>query len=76
MSNRLQRFEKTNEMLINCNALSNIHLQKATKEFKKHIQVLHEIKKDLDYIFKKIRLMKLKAASQFPDQFNGKFLFK
>lgn len=58
-------------MLDHCNALSNIHLQKASKEFKKHLQVLHEMKKDLDYVFKKIKLMKLKAASQFPEQFNG-----
>nr|CAG4637310.1 EOG090X0CBU [Ceriodaphnia reticulata] len=65
----LQRFEKTNEMLVNCNALSQIHLQKATTEFKKHVQLLNEVKKDLENIFKRVKIMKAKAAAQYPHQF-------
>lgn len=68
---RLQRFEKTNEMLVNCNALSQVHLQKATQEFKKHIQMLNEMKKDLDNIFKRIKALKAKTAQQYPQQFQG-----
>nr|CAG4651284.1 EOG090X0CBU [Simocephalus serrulatus] len=65
----LQRFEKTNEMLVNCNALSQVHLQKATAEFKKHVQLLNEVKKDLENIFKRVKVMKSKAAAQYPHQF-------
>lgn len=59
-------------MLVNCNALSQIHLQKATLEFKKHIQLLHELKRDLDNIFKRVKVLKNKTASQYPQQYQGK----
>ncbi|XP_030756184.1 kxDL motif-containing protein CG10681 [Sitophilus oryzae] len=65
----LQRFEKTNEMLTNCNALSASRLKTIGPEFKKHIQLLLEMKKDLDYIFKKIRAIKTKLAAQYPEAF-------
>ena len=58
-------------MLVNCNALSQIHLQKANAEFKKHVQLLNEVKKDLENIFKRIKIMKAKAAAQYPHQFEG-----
>ncbi|KAB0805226.1 hypothetical protein PPYR_02196 [Photinus pyralis] len=63
----LQRFEKTNEMLTNCNALSASRLKAVGPEFKKHTQLLQDMKKDLDYIFKKIRAIKLKLAVQYPE---------
>lgn len=66
---RLQRFEKTNEMLTNCNALSASRLKTVGPEFKKHTQLLLEMKKDLDYIFKKIRVIKTKLSSQYPEAF-------
>ncbi|KAF7270577.1 kxDL motif-containing protein CG10681 [Rhynchophorus ferrugineus] len=65
----LQRFEKTNEMLTNCNALSASRLKTIGPEFKKHIQLLLEMKKDLDYIFKKIRAIKGKLSTQYPEAF-------
>lgn len=65
----LQRFEKTNEMLTNCNALSVSRLKTVGPEFKKHIQLLLEMKRDLDYIFKKIRAIKTKLAAQYPEAF-------
>ncbi|EDS34213.1 MSTP096 [Culex quinquefasciatus] len=65
----LQRFEKTNEMLLNCNALSQSRLKIATDDFKKHTKLLHDMKKDLDYIFKKIRNIKSKLGSQYPQAF-------
>nr|CAG4650440.1 EOG090X0CBU [Sida crystallina] len=65
----LQRFEKTNEMLVNCNALSHAHLLKANQEFKKHITLLNEVKKDLDNIFKRVRALKSKVANQYPQAF-------
>ncbi|CAH0551904.1 unnamed protein product [Brassicogethes aeneus] len=65
----LQRFEKTNEMLTNCNALSASRLKSVAPEFKKHIHLLLDVKKDLDYIFKKIRVMKTKLSTQYPEAF-------
>lgn len=62
----LQRFEKTNEMLLNCNALSQSRLKSASEDFKRHVKCLSEMKKDLDYIFRKIRIIKQKLQSQFP----------
>ncbi|XP_066594308.1 kxDL motif-containing protein CG10681 [Prorops nasuta] len=66
----LQRFEKTNEMLTNCNQLSINRLKAAGSEFKKHTVLLAEMKKDLDYIFKKIRIVKNKLSQQYPQAFN------
>lgn len=68
---RLQRFEKTNEMLTNCNQLSVNRLKTAGTEFKKHTALLIEMKRDLDYIFKRIRLIKNKLSQQYPQAFNG-----
>ncbi|KAH0948179.1 hypothetical protein HN011_012309 [Eciton burchellii] len=66
----LQRFEKTNEMLTNCNQLSINRLKTAGTEFKKHTALLIEMKRDLDYIFKRIRLVKSKLSQQYPQAFN------
>ncbi|CAH1106725.1 unnamed protein product [Psylliodes chrysocephalus] len=66
----LQRFEKTNEMLTNCNALSASRLKSVGPEFKKHFNLLLETKKDLDYIFKKIRVIKTKLSAQYPEAFD------
>lgn len=73
---RLQRFEKTNEMLTNCNQLSINRLKSAGAEFKKHTALLIEMKKDLDYIFKRIRIVKNKLSQQYPQAFNGKLNMK
>lgn len=52
---RLDRFEKTNEMLINFNGLSNVRLQQMNEHFLMHTRTLIEMKKDLDSIFRRIR---------------------
>ncbi|XP_055315253.1 kxDL motif-containing protein CG10681 [Sitodiplosis mosellana] len=62
----LQRFEKTNEMLLNCIALSNGRLKVANDDFRKHIKLINDMKKDLDYIFKKIRNIKSRIGIQYP----------
>lgn len=72
---RLQRFEKTNEMLTNCNQLSVNRLKTAGSEFKKHTALLVEMKKDLDYIFKKVRVIKNKLSQQYPQAYNGNLAF-
>lgn len=54
-------------MLLNCNALSNGRLKAANDDFKAYGKVIIDMKKDLDYIFKKIRVIKGKVANQYPD---------
>jgi len=65
----LQRFEKTNEMLTNVNSLSATRLERAQADFKKHNQVVEGMKKDLEYIFKKIRNVKSKLCNQYPEAY-------
>jgi len=65
----LQRFEKTNEMLSNCNGLSQTRLERATRDFKVHSQHLTQLKRDLDSVFKRIRVLKSKVAGQHPEAF-------
>ncbi|XP_049880211.1 kxDL motif-containing protein CG10681 [Pectinophora gossypiella] len=67
--NMLQRFEKTTEMLTNCNQLSASRLRAASAEFKKHTQLLMDMRKDLEFIFKKIRAIKTKLSSQYPESY-------
>ncbi|XP_050434561.1 kxDL motif-containing protein CG10681 [Adelges cooleyi] len=63
----LQRFEKTNEMLSNCNSLASSRLKTTSQEFKKHTQVLNDLRKDLDNTFKRITNIKTKLIAQYPD---------
>ncbi|CAH0384432.1 unnamed protein product [Bemisia tabaci] len=67
----LQRFEKTNEMLTNCNTLSVSRLKSAGAEFKKHTQLLTEIKKDLETIFKRIRILRGKLEKEYPEAYHA-----
>lgn len=53
-------------MLINCNALSNGRLKAANDDFRKHIRIVGDMKKDLDYIFRKIRNIKARISAQYP----------
>lgn len=52
---RLDRFEKTNEMLLNFNNLSSLRMQQMSERFAHHTRTLVEMKKDLDSIFRRIR---------------------
>ncbi|KAG5273072.1 hypothetical protein AALO_G00147340 [Alosa alosa] len=67
----LDRFEKTNEMLINFNGLSNVRLQQMNDNFLVHTRTLLEMKKDLDSIFRRIRTLKGKVAKQYPEAFSN-----
>uniref|UniRef100_A0A8C7TPW5 KxDL motif-containing protein 1 n=1 Tax=Oncorhynchus mykiss TaxID=8022 RepID=A0A8C7TPW5_ONCMY len=67
----LDRFEKTNEMLINFNGLSNVRLQQMNEHFLLHTRTLVEMKKDLDSIFRRIRTLKGKIAKQYPEAFRN-----
>lgn len=57
-------------MLLNCNALSVNRLKIAGEDFRKHTKMLNEMKKDLDYIFKKVRVIKTKLSGQYPEAFD------
>lgn len=52
---RMSRFEKTNEMLLNFNRLSDARYESTQTDFRKHIHLLHDMRKDLDNIFRRIR---------------------
>uniref|UniRef100_A0A8C6WPU3 KxDL motif-containing protein 1 n=1 Tax=Neogobius melanostomus TaxID=47308 RepID=A0A8C6WPU3_9GOBI len=67
----LDRFEKTNEMLINFNGLSNVRLQQMNERFLLHTRTLVEMKRDLDSIFRRIRTLKGKIAKQNPEAFSN-----
>ncbi|NWJ03912.1 KXDL1 protein, partial [Crypturellus undulatus] len=51
----LDRFEKTNEMLLNFNNLSSVRMQQMSERFLHHTRTLVDMKKDLDSIFRRIR---------------------
>jgi len=65
----LTRYEKTNEMLINCNALSSSRLQVATQEFRRYTMLLTEMRKDLQSISKRIKKLKTRLSAQYPHAF-------
>jgi len=56
-------------MLTNCNALSQHRLKNVAEDYKKHSKLLIEMKKDLEYIFKKIRFVKQKLENKYPEAF-------
>ncbi|XP_044514575.1 kxDL motif-containing protein 1 isoform X1 [Gracilinanus agilis] len=68
--NMLDRFEKTNEMLLNFNNLSNVRMQQMSERFTHHTRTLMEMKKDLDSIFRRLRTLKAKLSKQYPDAFS------
>lgn len=53
----LARFEKTNEMLGTCCALSNHRLESSKRELIWYTQMLGEMKKDLESIFRRIKYL-------------------
>merc|ERR1712062_147258 len=67
----LQQFEKTNEMLSNCNSLSATRLERALRDFRAHTQHVNGLKKELDQVFKRIRSVKSKIAQQYPEAYKG-----
>jgi hypothetical protein len=64
------RFEKTNEMLLNFNRLSDSRFETTQTDFRKHIQLLQQTKNDLDIIFRRIRVLRDKLGTRYPAAFN------
>uniref|UniRef100_UPI00358E07F9 kxDL motif-containing protein 1 n=1 Tax=Myxine glutinosa TaxID=7769 RepID=UPI00358E07F9 len=67
----LGRFEKTNEMLINFNALSASRFPIMSERFQQHTHALTELKRDLDTIFRRIRNLQRKLERQHPQAFQA-----
>ncbi|XP_033108869.1 kxDL motif-containing protein 1-like [Anneissia japonica] len=65
----LGRFEKTNEMLAKFNHLSMSQFEKVSTEVKGHTAMLHGMRKDIDSIFRRIRILKTKLATEYPEAF-------
>lgn len=51
---------------MNCNLLSSGRLKAANDDLKAYTKVVNDMKKDLDYIFRKIRTIKSKVNTQYP----------
>ncbi|XP_053201084.1 kxDL motif-containing protein CG10681-like [Panonychus citri] len=68
---QLARFEKTNEMLVNCNALSAARYEMAMKEIRRFGRVLKQMREDLDYIHQRTKFINQKYYQQHPDAFKS-----
>ncbi|CAK9299262.1 unnamed protein product [Gordionus sp. m RMFG-2023] len=58
----LERFEKSDEMLANLNSLLKSRYDITMLQIRKHANILILIRKDLEYIHKKIKSIKLKLS--------------
>ena len=65
----LGRFEKTNEKLERFNSLEAGRFNLAMEQFRSHTRVLLEMKKDLDSVFRRIRVLRGKLSRQYPELF-------
>jgi len=65
----LSRFEKTNEMLLNFNDLSESRYVSTQGDFLRHTQQLTSMKADLESVFRRIRLLKSTLSRQYPEAF-------
>ncbi|XP_007533268.1 kxDL motif-containing protein 1 isoform X2 [Erinaceus europaeus] len=68
--NMLDRFEKTNQMLLNFNGLAGARLQHMAERLGQHTRALLDMKRDLDSVFRRIRTLKSKLSRQHPEAFS------
>lgn len=55
-------------MLMNCNVLTASRLKIVTEDLKKHTKLISDMRKDLDYIFKKVRNCKNRINTRYPEE--------
>ncbi|CAF0927807.1 unnamed protein product [Rotaria sordida] len=65
-SSLLEQLDKTNEKLDGINKLSAKRYLDATRDFSSHTQMLTTMKSDLDLIFKRIKLLKIRLNKKYP----------
>merc|ERR1711908_54263 len=65
------RFEKSNEMLENCNAIMENHMAHIGPQLTEHAKTISLLKSDLDRVFSRIRQMKAKIGEKYPDELDA-----
>lgn len=65
----LKDFEVANSKLASLNEISETTFNNSVAEFKQYTKMLHDMKKQLDSIFRRIRTLKVKAAIAYPDAY-------
>lgn len=67
--NMLETLEVANEKLSKLNSLSENSYELCAAEFRRYTQTLTGMKRDLDSVFRRIRLLKSRVASQYPEAY-------
>ncbi|CAF1497676.1 unnamed protein product [Adineta ricciae] len=65
----LHQLDKTVEKIDGINKLSAKRYLDASRDFSSHTQMLTTMKTDLDYIFKRIKLLKIRLNKKYPDAY-------
>lgn len=67
----LAKLEKANETLDTCNTLSHQRIEAYGPDFKQHVKLLVEMKKDLDSVYKRLRIVQTKVAKLYPAHYSN-----
>ncbi|XP_065060316.1 uncharacterized protein LOC135687636 [Rhopilema esculentum] len=67
----LRKFEETNEMLHQFNNLSESTFTDLQRSYKSHITLLCSLKEDLSQIFQRVRTLKEKLNTRYPEAFEA-----
>ncbi|CAD5230300.1 unnamed protein product [Bursaphelenchus xylophilus] len=62
----LERFEKTNEMLLTCRQLTEKRLEEVKKQFTQATQTIQQAKADLESVFRRLKAIKQVLAEKNP----------
>lgn len=65
----LAKLEKANETLETCNSLSVQRTQAYGNDFKQHVRLLLDMKRDLDSLYKRLRIVQTKVGKLYPTQY-------
>ncbi|CAF1298696.1 unnamed protein product [Adineta steineri] len=65
----LEQLDKTNEKIDGINKLSAKNYSDASRDFSSHTQMLTTMKTDLDLIFKRIKLLKMRLNKKYPEAY-------
>ncbi len=65
----MKDLELANWKLASLNEISETTFNNCAADFKQYTKMLHDMKKQLDSIFRRIRILKLKAATSYPEAY-------